>query len=290
MSQKFTQVPNFLIDEFMAKLSHSEFKLIMLILRLTAGFHRQEAAISFKQFETQTGVTEKWSRECIKKFEKLGWIKVIHGNHKTRNVYKIMMSEESKSKEFFSSTSGTHYPRVVATPGYSLPEGRVFTTVGVGYSLPTTNKVLKETNKEVSVADEPAPAPVAPVSASPLLKITYKGKDGMQVLDPNDVILRAIKERKDWDTKEISQAMKILSESKAIVFDAFRFIEGTIENIRRETKSENIKQSRSDLKCGVKKKSKNELEKSLEKDTKTPVCPNSYNLAEALRSKGLIRD
>jgi hypothetical protein len=84
----YTQVPNFIIDEMMAKLSHSEFKVAMLILRQTVGYHRREAFISYTKFETTCGVSARWALKCTQKMEKLGWIEVVHGDRNTANIYR----------------------------------------------------------------------------------------------------------------------------------------------------------------------------------------------------------
>jgi len=115
----YTQIPNYIIDEWMRKLTHAEFKIVTLIFRETTGYHRREAEISFTYFEEKCGVSIKWCRTIVKKLEKLGWIKVQHGDRQNSNIYEIKIAN-------FKKENG----RVLKTPGvgYSVPKGRVLTT------------------------------------------------------------------------------------------------------------------------------------------------------------------
>lgn len=116
----WSQIPNFIIDEWMKKLSHAEFKIIMLIFRYTSGFHRRQAAISFNHFSEQCGVDKKWVKEICKKLEGLGWITITHGNHMVSNIYEINIQHHSK-KDYL---------------GESVPQGGGVSHPGVGESVP----------------------------------------------------------------------------------------------------------------------------------------------------------
>lgn len=124
----YTQVPNFIIDEKMSELSPSEFKVIMLILRYTAGFHRRSASISFSHFEKKCNVSKKWTIECCKKLESFGWIKVIHGDGMTSNIYEICMESEVMNNEDEDAkgvVNSVHQGGELSTPGY----GTEYTTI-----------------------------------------------------------------------------------------------------------------------------------------------------------------
>lgn len=152
----YTQVPNYIIDEWMAKLTHAEFKVIMLILRYTVGYHRREASISYGHFEEKCGVSKKWVRICCLKFESLGWISIEHGDEVSANKYQILLKSDPDSKK----------DRV----GYSEPQGGVLSTSGVGYSVPPINKEkekLKENNNEA----KPQRAPPSVVVSSVLINL-----------------------------------------------------------------------------------------------------------------------
>ena len=121
----FTQVPNIVIDHWMAKLSHSEFKIIMLIFRQTTGFHRRSAFISYEDFEQKCNVTRKWVIECCKKLAKAKWIKVTPGNNNSKNKYEIIFEDSKKICSEVSSPAGeVSTPRCgeVSTP--ETPEAK----------------------------------------------------------------------------------------------------------------------------------------------------------------------
>jgi hypothetical protein len=115
----YTQTPNYIIDHWMSKLTHAEFKFIMLIVRLTCGFHRREAKISFGKFEKMCGIDAKTAKNISKKFEKMGWIGVVHGDHLKPNTYEILLEppveEEEDSNNDYLGVSDP-YPRGVTPP------------------------------------------------------------------------------------------------------------------------------------------------------------------------------
>jgi hypothetical protein len=101
----YTQVPNYIIDEWMSKLSHAEFKFIMLIVRYTCGFHRREAKISYAHFEKKCGIDKRTAIRISKKFEKMEWIKVSRENEYTANTFEILLAPEEDSKKDKGVTS-----------------------------------------------------------------------------------------------------------------------------------------------------------------------------------------
>jgi len=169
----YTQVPNFIIDEWMKKLSPAEFKVISLILRYTAGYHRRSASISFNHFEHQTGVSRKWVRKCCKKLEKLGWIRILHGDHETSNTYEILVKKEESLKNLelgYSTPQSSELKNLDL--GYSTPQPRVLSTPGVGYSAPPIKKAKKEKEKK-----DTSPAAAAGCRLSDFLLMKIKEMD-----------------------------------------------------------------------------------------------------------------
>ena len=65
-SPNYTQVPNEMFD-LMSTMGHAEFKVIMVAVRQTIGYHRQRDAISYTQFEAMTGLSPKVSRTGLKR-------------------------------------------------------------------------------------------------------------------------------------------------------------------------------------------------------------------------------
>ncbi len=66
---------------------------------------------------------------------------------------------------------------------------------------------------------------------------TTNPKGAETTINLNDVFLHSLKTKKDWDTKEIQEAWKILSEFEGKIYAPMQFIEGTIKNIRMSKKS-----------------------------------------------------
>lgn len=59
-------------------------------------------------------------------------------------------------------------------------------------------------------------------------------------LDINELFLRAVSSRVKYDTEELKYAWDVLGKYKGIVYDWWRFIEGTIENHKKMIKSQKI--------------------------------------------------
>lgn len=80
-----------------------------------------------------------------------------------------------------------------------------------------------------------------PVGSPPSQKIKFLGKEAKeQSIDQSDVFAYAIRTKQNWRTEEISYAMNALSNCKAIIYDVWRFIEGTIRNLRITKKGEYV--------------------------------------------------
>ena len=53
----YTQIPNRLLEEHMAKMGHAEFKVVMAVARRTFGWHKRSDRISLSQLEDLTGLS-----------------------------------------------------------------------------------------------------------------------------------------------------------------------------------------------------------------------------------------
>lgn len=165
---------------------------------------------------------------------------------------------------------------------YAFENEKMFTIGNFAKSTGETAKSTGETAKPIPNTEpntEPKVLSVAeaPVGA-PLQKITlhkYKGGSSLEI-SSNDLFQKVIAQRKDWQGDEIAQAWQALSNCKTIIHDWWRFIEGTIENIRRKTKSNNIN---GDKKCKTNKNSKSSMPSSIssEKTTEKPVLLRSLS-------------
>jgi phage replication O-like protein O len=118
-----TQVPNYIIDEFMTKLSHAEFKIAIAICRKTVGWHKQSDFISLSQIRKMTGATDKTILKSIERMETLG---LITTHKRGRSTTRITIN---------------------------IPSGTGTNTVGTGTSIVETTGVsidTKETIKETN--------------------------------------------------------------------------------------------------------------------------------------------
>jgi len=116
----YTQTPNYIIDHWMQKLTHAEFKFIMLVVRYTCGYHRRSAKISYSHFKERCGIDRGTAIRISKKFEEMGWIHIYHGDHQTTNEYEILLSDEEDSKKdnlvaSCNQASGIMQPPLVAS-------------------------------------------------------------------------------------------------------------------------------------------------------------------------------
>lgn len=154
--------------------------------------------------------------------------------------------------------------------------------------------ISKEEKEVLFVAEDPG--------GPPLEKIKIRnGRDTTQEITQSDLFRLAIVKKKDWKTSEISKAWEILAKYKNIVYDWFRFIEGTIEKFRNAHKS--IKASESAARKNTNKEksscNKNQTpqpktcnEPSLEKDTQVQPSPRyEISILDLLdKSRAGLRD
>ena len=72
-----TQVPNAIIDE-MAKFTDAEFRILMLIVRKTIGWHKETDYISYTQFHKYTGIKSRTTLSlAVNNLVKKGYVKRI---------------------------------------------------------------------------------------------------------------------------------------------------------------------------------------------------------------------
>lgn len=153
------QVPNAVIDEYMANLSGTAFKCYMLITRKTTGWQKELDYIPVAQFLSLCGVKKPETiATALNELEKIGLIVRVQSRGKVTG-YKLNLSMETTPE------NGGH-PKNGTTPengGYLPPKmGGTTTPENGGASKPTTKpintkpniikeKYKKEKNKGVSV-------------------------------------------------------------------------------------------------------------------------------------------
>lgn len=90
---------------------------------------------------------------------------------------------------------------------------------------------------------------------SKIIKTKPGGEKLEIILD--EILKKAITERKDWTTQEIFEAWEILNNTKELVRDGWLYIQGTIKNLRTKKRMENWNKKPKETKW--KSKTKNEI-------------------------------
>jgi phage replication O-like protein O len=89
----YTQVPNFILDEWMANMTGSAFKVLMTICRKTLGWQKVSDDISLTQIERLSGLTRPSVINAIKELEEK---ELIFKDQSTRmNNYKLNISKDT---------------------------------------------------------------------------------------------------------------------------------------------------------------------------------------------------
>lgn len=84
----FLKLDNSIIDYWMAKLNHSEFKTLLTIYRKTVGWNKQYDRISQNQISELSGITTRSVRSAISSLEELGLI-ITTGKNKSARVFTL---------------------------------------------------------------------------------------------------------------------------------------------------------------------------------------------------------
>lgn len=90
-----TQTPNDILDNHIKELSGSEFKVIMVILRKTLGWHKWADYISISQIMEATGLSNRQSINCVNSLEKKGFIRTKKSK-RTTTLITINFTEASE--------------------------------------------------------------------------------------------------------------------------------------------------------------------------------------------------
>lgn len=85
----------YVIDKWMPKLSHAEFKIIMIIIHDTIALNLPEAGVSFDEIKEKCGFEHTTVKEACNKFLNLGLIK----NENNRFLLKLDYEQESEGEE-----------------------------------------------------------------------------------------------------------------------------------------------------------------------------------------------
>lgn len=156
---KYTKFDNFLMAEIMqGKYSQTETRVLLAIIRQTAGFHRSSATISSAQLAKMTNIDVRHVNRAVQSLIDKGRIKIDkYGKHNTKIIV-IVTGEEPMAK----SAIGQILP-------YVAPSEPLET---LAYRDPKEN--TKENTKEISCASDDAQGGISenkePVSDKPTKK------------------------------------------------------------------------------------------------------------------------
>lgn len=136
-------------------------------------------------------------------------------------------------------------------------------------NVPILNKNTDQIRKQdLSVVDDPVGSPLPK-------KIQFLGKEAKtESVDESDIFAYAIRTKQNWRTEEICYAMNALSNCKAVIYDVWRFIEGTIRNLRITKKGEHVC-TQNKTASNSKNKENGIKDKSSETVIKVPASPTS---------------
>ncbi|MBK8954979.1 MAG: replication protein [Saprospiraceae bacterium] len=126
-----TQVPNILFDEYLPKLTESELKILLIIIRQTSGWidrytgkRKTRDRISQSQFSLKTGLSVRTISETLKTLSQRGLINITGQNHESLNY---SLDRRGKTKLFYSiqdmqpmtSTNANEVPKDMQNVAYN---------------------------------------------------------------------------------------------------------------------------------------------------------------------------
>lgn len=178
---KYTKFDNFLMAEIMqGKYSQTETRVLLAIIRQTAGFHRSSATISSAQLAKMTNIDVRHVNRAVQSLIDKGRIKIDkYGKHNTKIIV-IVTGDEPMAK----SAIGQNLPYgeiCQRNIGQILPEviGQILPYVAPSEPLETLayrdpKENTKENTKEISCASDDAQGGISenkePVSDKPTKK------------------------------------------------------------------------------------------------------------------------
>lgn len=93
----FTATPNVIFDEAMREMTEAELKVVLTIVRLTYGWHKESDAISFSQFEEITGLSRSSVMLGLRRAIARGWVKKVGAGARGMGIYSAVIEAETGS-------------------------------------------------------------------------------------------------------------------------------------------------------------------------------------------------
>jgi hypothetical protein len=112
-----------------------------------------------------------------------------------------------------------------------------------------------------------------------LYKIDSMGS--CNVVHKSDILARSLREKMDWKLPEFKEAWKVLANYPGAVNDPYKFIVGTIRNIRDKNKK-NLTKTKSEITCNTKKLKDQDQSKEKSSEKRSRV-----RFSDLLRAEGI---
>ena len=259
----YTQAPNLFFDEIFKNLTEGELRVVLVLVRQTFGWHKQYDRISLSQMAEKTGMARTSICRSLNSLLAKGIVqkKKIGDPGKERCFYTLSVEaiqqepldpddgiESEEEMALFSNNfdqSPKETPPVSLRDPPSLPKR-------LDQSPKETHKrnYSKENIQKLSVTSAVAPVGETPPKEEDVPEsITITGTGNKKItISKSELFLRIVQAKANWPTQVIFSAWKALGQYNGIVHDWWRFIEGTIQNLLKKQKSENItKESKNQL-------------------------------------------
>lgn len=183
--EPYTAIPNWILDDVLPVISPASTKVLMLIMRRTAGWQRESDAISVRQFSAALNLSRPTVLKALKELIACKVIAVDYGStHGDRdvNVYSVLSGQD------FLPPSQINLP----PSKESLPRGQEILPEGGKESLPQVVKKFdpyikkgnKEENKDTTTRLRRSDASEGDVQSSPPKKVEHRDErlDSWQIL------------------------------------------------------------------------------------------------------------
>lgn len=106
-SPNYTQAPNDLFDTLMKDMSEAELKVVMVAIRKTFGYHKNQDAISFTQFQDMTGLSRQSVADGVDAAIKRGVLKIAGHGKRGVNIYElVVILDQSENQTSTSQENG----------------------------------------------------------------------------------------------------------------------------------------------------------------------------------------
>lgn len=159
ISPNFTQIPNDFFESYLPILDKAELKILLVIMRGTFGYHRDETTISIRDMARQTGLSVSSIMPAAQKLEELGLIERVTDGSKSTHWRTLV--DETVSK---NGTRRKQTVPIIDTPVYQ-PSVQSVPTIGTQLGLNKEINKLKETvNKEENIINTQTTNPATTAS------------------------------------------------------------------------------------------------------------------------------